>query len=165
MSFKQTQHIIAEPSQSRTMPKSDLHHSIIVKNDFIMGTAFFPLSASSREAGQRTPHHGVGSYTKHGGARSGGFAAGTLRGHAPAGVPPGTQCAPALRFPTVSVSPRPYPRRTRGIQKGASNAPEMLNMADRIRAAAEGRQSGSSAPARLRQSAPGSTGSRDPPPV
>ena len=38
----------------------------------------------------------AGSYTQPGGARSGGFAAGTLRGVCPAGVPAGTQCAPVL---------------------------------------------------------------------
>ena len=32
------------------------------------------------------------------GARSGGLAAGTLRGLRPAGVPPGTQCAPTPRI-------------------------------------------------------------------
>ena len=36
-------------------------------------------------------------YTMHGGARSGGFAAGTLRG-IPAGMPWGTQCAPNSRI-------------------------------------------------------------------
>ena len=43
----------------------------------------------------------AGSYTRPGGARSGGFAAGTLRGSRPAGVPSGTQCAPASRFPAA----------------------------------------------------------------
>ena len=40
-----------------------------------------------------------GLYPKHGGARSGVKAAGTLRGGCPAGVPPGTQCAPVSRSP------------------------------------------------------------------
>gem|GEM_PF-6190163 len=40
-----------------------------------------------------------GLYPKHGGARSGVEAAGTLRGIRPAGVPPGTQCAPVSRSP------------------------------------------------------------------
>ena len=43
----------------------------------------------------------AGSYTQPGGARSGGPAAGTLRGSRPAGVPSGTQCAPASRFPAA----------------------------------------------------------------
>ena len=43
----------------------------------------------------------AGSYTRPGGARSGGSAAGTLRGGRPAGVPSGTQCAPASRFPAA----------------------------------------------------------------
>ena len=43
---------------------------------------------------------GAELYTGPGGARSGGFAAGTLRGFAPAGVPSGTQCAPAYRIHT-----------------------------------------------------------------
>ena len=41
---------------------------------------------------------GAGSYTKPGGARSGGQAAGTLRGLRPAGMPPGTRCAPTPRI-------------------------------------------------------------------
>ena len=42
-----------------------------------------------------------GVYTQPRGARSGGSAAGTLRGGRPAGVPSGTQCAPASRFPAA----------------------------------------------------------------
>ena len=52
-------------------------------------------------AGQGTPEPEQKLYTKPGGARSGGKAAGTLRGIRPAGVPPGTQCAPAPRFPAI----------------------------------------------------------------
>ena len=44
-----------------------------------------------------------GAYTQPGGARSGGKAAGTLRGGRPAGVPSGTRCAPPeLRMQTGS---------------------------------------------------------------
>ena len=56
---------------------------------------------------------GAELYTGPGGARSGGFAAGTLRGFAPAGVPSGTQCAPALRFPTAPAYPASPPRSPR----------------------------------------------------
>ena len=41
---------------------------------------------------------GAGSYTNPGGARSGGQAAGTLRGLRPAGMPPGIRCAPTPRI-------------------------------------------------------------------
>nr|DAT43518.1 MAG TPA: hypothetical protein [Caudoviricetes sp.] len=78
-----------------------------------------------------------------GGARSGGFAAGTLRGGCPAGVPTGTQCAPRMSLPgklrITGYQPpnrfmpgRPYktgaqrqsPQRKRGIVHTLSIAPD-----------------------------------------